>query len=257
MSRDKGVVKRAIVTPDKHAPLHDKKAISVVCQAIELIKPDIYVDLGDLGEWGSVSHWQWSRRKRPPLEFQLPDIEKEISQVNDGLDLIDKVCKESGVKKKILTMGNHELWFDNFVEENPYLQEYTAVNAFKIKDRGYEHHPYGKHVRILGSKLYAYHGGHYSGVNHTRSHVQNLGVNIVYGHTDDSMKSVVTHLDGPKMAHSLGCLCKMEKDFLKNRQTNWTHNVGVLDIFEDGNFNLNVLTIIDGNTSYFGEVISA
>ena len=55
----------------------------------------------------------------------------------------------------------------------------------------------------------------------------------------------------------MGCLCKMEKDFLKNRQTNWTHNVGVLDIYNDGNFNLNVLTIINGVTSFNGELINA
>ena len=63
-----GIVKRAIVTPDKHVPLHDKAAISVVKQAIEIVKPDIYIDLGDLGEWGSASHWQWARKKKPPLE---------------------------------------------------------------------------------------------------------------------------------------------------------------------------------------------
>ena len=37
MNRDKGVVKRAIITPDKHVPLHDVKATSVVLQAIEII----------------------------------------------------------------------------------------------------------------------------------------------------------------------------------------------------------------------------
>ena len=57
------------------------------------------------------------------------------------------------------------------------------------------------------------------------------------------------------MAYSMGCLCKMEKEFLKNRKTNWTHNVGVLDIFENGNFNLNNLTIINGYTSINGKVI--
>ena len=31
---DKGVVKKAIVTPDKHFPLHDEKAINVVKKAI-------------------------------------------------------------------------------------------------------------------------------------------------------------------------------------------------------------------------------
>ena len=35
---NQGVVRRAIVTPDKHFPLADKKAINVVCKSIELVK---------------------------------------------------------------------------------------------------------------------------------------------------------------------------------------------------------------------------
>ena len=53
------VSKRVIVTPDKHFPLHDKKAISVVCKAIELVKPDAYIDLGDTGEWSFFSSHHW------------------------------------------------------------------------------------------------------------------------------------------------------------------------------------------------------
>ena len=34
---NKGVVKTAIVTPDKHFPLHDQKAINVVCKAIKIV----------------------------------------------------------------------------------------------------------------------------------------------------------------------------------------------------------------------------
>ena len=51
--KDKGVIKRAIVTPDKHFPLHDVKSINVLCKTIEIVKPDIYIDLGDVGEWES------------------------------------------------------------------------------------------------------------------------------------------------------------------------------------------------------------
>ena len=57
------------------------------------------------------------------------------------------------------------------------------------------------------------------------------------------------------MAHSMGCLCDMNKEFLKNRSTNWTHNVGIVDIFSDGSFNLNLLTILDGITSINGKLI--
>ena len=42
-------VKIYIVTPDKHFPMADMKAISVVCQAIEIIKPDGSQKLTDSG----------------------------------------------------------------------------------------------------------------------------------------------------------------------------------------------------------------
>tara|TARA_Y100000034_G_scaffold28305_1_gene34042 strand:- start:161 stop:439 length:279 start_codon:yes stop_codon:yes gene_type:complete len=87
----KSVVKRAIVTPDKHFPLADKKAISCLCQSIEIVKPDIYVDLGDIGEWGGASHWQWKKKKRPPLEYQTPFIDQDIKDVNRGMDQIDEL----------------------------------------------------------------------------------------------------------------------------------------------------------------------
>ena len=79
--KDKGVVNRAIVTPDKHFPLHDQKSINVVCKAIEIVKPDIYIDLGDVGEWGAFSAWKYKRKKAPPLEFMVKGVE--------ALNLID------------------------------------------------------------------------------------------------------------------------------------------------------------------------
>ena len=80
--QDKGVVTRVIVTPDKHFPLADKKAISCLTQSIEIVRPDIYIDLGDVGEWHGCSHWQWRKKKRPPLEYQTPFIDKDIKDVN-------------------------------------------------------------------------------------------------------------------------------------------------------------------------------
>ena len=59
----KSVVRRAIVTPDKHFPLADKKAISCLCQAIEIVKPDIYVDLGDVENGKVVLTGNGEKRK--------------------------------------------------------------------------------------------------------------------------------------------------------------------------------------------------
>ena len=80
-SQDKGVIRRVIVTPDKHFPLHDEPAINVVCKAIEMIQPDAYIDLGDVGEWGAFSAWKWKRKTKPPLEYIVPELDKDVEDV--------------------------------------------------------------------------------------------------------------------------------------------------------------------------------
>ena len=174
-----GVIKRAIITPDKHAPIHDKAAINVVKQAIELVKPEIYVDLGDLGEFGSVSHWQWKRKKKPPLEYIMPRVDADIKGVNDLLDEIDKSLDKVNCKEKHICAGNHDEWLDRFVEEHPYL-DYRFEKVCKFKERGYKYHPPGKYLKI--GKLYFYHGHHFGGQYHAANHLRKLGANIMYGH---------------------------------------------------------------------------
>lgn len=246
-----------VVFPDIHFPHQDKKAYGCALNVLREVKPNAFLLMGDAIDGYSVSHWQWKKKKRPPIEYQIPIIDKEIEQGNAGLDEIDSVLEEVGCKKKVFAQGNHELWFDHFVEENPYLDEYTSRKAFKFDERGYEWHPYGEVFKVLGSKLYAYHGGHYMGVSHTRSHVMHLGCNIIYAHTHDSQKATLQHIEGAHMAYSMGCLTDMKKEYLKGRPVNWTHNVGILDIFHNGDFNLVVLDINDGITTYNKKVISA
>ena len=87
---DEGVVKKAIVTPDKHFPLHDVKAINVVKKAIEIVKPDIYIDLGDTGEWEHFSTHYWKGRSAKPMEDLIPLLDSDVNEVNAGMDWIDE-----------------------------------------------------------------------------------------------------------------------------------------------------------------------
>ena len=251
------IKERVVVFPDIHFPNHDEKAFKCALNVIKAVKPTAFLLLGDTIDGESVSHWQWSKKKRPPLEYQLPAIKQEIKEGNKGLDRIDRVLDKVGCKKKQFAQGNHEKWFDHFVEENPYLEHYGSRRAFKFDERGYEWHKYGEVFKVFGSKLHAYHGGHYMGIAHARTHALQLGCNIIYGHTHNSQKSTITHISGSHMAYSMGCLTDMTKDYLKGRPTNWSHNVGLVDILNNGNFNLVVLDINDGITTYNGKIISA
>lgn len=253
---DKGVTKRGIVTPDKHFPLHDEKAINCLLKAINLIKPDFYIDLGDVGEFESVSHWQWKKKKRPPLEYQLPFVEQEVIEVNKGLDRIDEALDKVNCKEKYFTQGNHDEWLDRFVEENPYLTQYKCKKALKINERGYKFYSAGKYLK-MGSLNY-YHGHHFAGVQHTRNHLIRLGANVMYGHHHDLQQSSVTHLDGVKSAWSIGCLKDMTSEknaWLGGRQHNWAHAFAVVDYFDKGLFTVHVINIIEGKTSLWGKLI--
>ena len=251
----KNPVRRAIVTPDKHFPLADMPAINVVCKTIEIVKPDIYIDLGDVGEWHGCSHWQWKKKKRPPIEYQLPSIEKDIVDVNKGMDIIDESLDKVNCKEKYMIEGNHDDWMNRFTDEHPYL-EYRFKDAVNLKDRGYIFYPIGKYLKI--GKLFFYHGHHFGSINHTRNHLVRLGSNIMYGHHHDLQQSSLTHMDGVKSAWSIGCLKDMgdeKNSWLGNRKHNWSHAFSIVDFFENGYFTVHVIQIINGRTSLWGDVI--
>lgn len=250
------LVKKVIVTPDKHFPSHDIPAINCLVKCIKIVKPNAYIDLGDVGEWESVSHWQWRKKKRPPLEYQLPFIEEDIVHVNAGLDIIDETLDKVNCKEKYFIEGNHDDWMNRFVEENPYLRQYLFKDAVKLKDRGYKYYKMGKYLRM--GKLHFYHGHHFAGINHTRNHLLKLGANIMYGHHHDLQQSSVTHIDGVKSAWSIGCLKDMSEDenlWLGGRRHNWSHGFAIVDFFEKGYFTVHVMQIINGKTCLYGKVV--
>ena len=248
-------VKRAIVTPDKHFPLADMPAINVLCKTIEIVKPDMYIDLGDVGEWEGASHWKWKKKKRPPLEYQLPHIEQDIIDVNKGMDQIDESLDKANCKNKHITEGNHDDWMNRFTEEHPYLN-YKFKAAVDLKGRGYRYHPMGKYLKV--GKLYFYHGHHFASMHHARNHLNRLGCNIMYGHHHDVQVASVTNMDGVKSAYSIGCLKDMSSDknaWLNNKKHNWQHAFAIVDFYDKGRFTVDIVQIIEGKAMVWGNLI--
>ena len=253
---DKGVVKRVIVTPDKHFPLHDDKAIKCLVKTIEIVKPDAYVDLGDVGEWSAFSAWKFKRKKAPPLEYLIKDFKKDVKDVNKGMDIIDEALDKANVKERHITEGNHDNWLNYAVDKYPYIPQYRFKEAVKLDERGYKYHPFGKHLKI--GKLYFYHGHQFGGQYHAANHLRKMGCNIMYGHWHDLQQHSMTHMDGPKSAWSIGCLKDMSpkaNDWLDHRNINWAHAFAIVDFYKGGLFTVHIIQIINGKTSLWGELI--
>ena len=254
--KSKGVIERAIVTPDKHFPIHDEKAISVVCQAIELVKPDTYIDLGDTGEWEHFSSHYWKGRSAKPMEDLIPLLDKDVSDVNAGMDIIDKSLDKANCKERHFIQGNHEVWLDKFVVRYPYLKEYTTYNALRLKERGYKYHPYNRKKLLKKGKLNFTHGK-FVPKYHAFKHLDVYGESIMYGHTHDLQRFTKTNAGGTISAWSLGCLKDIEadEDWLSGRLTNWNHAFAIIDWFKGGNYKVEVVEIIKGQTSLWGKLI--
>ena len=250
------IVQRAIVTPDKHFPIHDQKAINVVCKAIEIVKPDTYIDLGDTGEWEHFSTHYWKGRSAKPMEDLIPLLDKDVSDVNEGMDFIDESLDKAGVKERHFIQGNHEVWLDKFVTRYPYLKQYMTANALKLKERGYKYHPYNKKKNLKIGKLNFTHGK-YTTKYHSFKHLDMYGESIMYGHTHDLQRHTKTFAGGTISSWSLGCLKDIEndEDWLGGRLTNWNHAFAIIDFFKGGNFKIEVVEIIKGITSLWGELI--
>ena len=255
-NNDFGVIKRVVVTPDKHFPLHDQKAINVLKKTIEIVKPDAYVDLGDVGEWNAFSAWKFKRRKAPPLEYLIEDFEQDVKDVNRGMDMVDESLDKANCNEKYITEGNHDNWLNMAVEKYPYIPQYKFKNAVNLADRGYTYYPMGKFLKL--GKLFFYHGHQFGAQYHAANHLRKKGCNVMYGHWHDLQQHSVTHHDGAKSAWSIGCLKDMSpkaNDWLQYRDVNWAHAFAIVDFFEKGLFTVHIIQIINGKTCLWGEVI--
>ena len=229
--------KRGIIIPDQHYPLQDNAAVNCVVKAIEKVKPNVFVNLGDVGEWESVSAWKYKDKKLPPLEFQIPIIDEDIRLVNEGLDVWDKVLKKVKCSKY------------------PYMVNYTFERACKIKERGYKYTEYNLPIQI--GKLTFFHGA-YATTYHAKKHLEAYGENVIYGHTHDVQRHTLTKLGGNIAAWSMGCLKDMSHEknrWLKGRLHNWAHAFAIVDWYTNGKFKVEIVEIVDGKTSVWGEII--
>ena len=246
------MLKTAIVIPDRHIPLHDPAACNIVKQAIGIVKPDIFIDLGDFGEWESVSHWKYKKIKRPPLEYQTPLIDEEIELINNEFNDWDKYLKD--VETKIILKGNHEVWLDEFVLAHPYLKyKYSLENALRLKERGFK--VYEHNTPLVIGKLGLIHGA-YTTIYHARRTLEAYGMSMMYAHAHDVQHHNQTKLSGTIGAWAIGCLKDMRSEanqWLRGRLNNWGHAFAIVQWFPNHNFKVEVVNIIKGKTTLWGE----
>ena len=230
-------IRKWLAFGDLHVPSHDMEAIRAMVSFAKDYKPDALLNLGDFCDCESVSHWMKDKR----LSLEGKRVQNEIDETLAISDWFDEQLPT--VKKKVYCAGNHEEWLKMYVDEHPALHGLIDFEQ-DLRDRNWEVVPYNTRYKI--GYLRAFHGLRVN-KHHALATLNDLGVSCIYGHTHDRQEHTISHDDGEKSAQSIGCLCKMNPAYAKNRPKRWVHGFATIDeIIETGEFFIDFVKIIDG-----------
>jgi hypothetical protein len=229
------MTKVAVLIPDVHVPHHDTQALDVVASIInDLPQLDELIFLGDIADFFSVQSHDLM-----PEQISLKDrLSDEVYYTNLFLDEFDKLVDPRGVKKKI-TIGNHSYRLARYIVKNaPQLYEYFDVESlFKLDDRGYEVHQWGRNqlCQILEANAYARHRPYNGGVNCANGSLQKKFITLVAGDTHRVQRVIRKRADKSYIeCISSGCLIDFESPAFAYADTDdWAHGFTIVYQFSE------------------------
>lgn len=231
-------MRRILVLPDIHAPFHDMKAIGSILSYASTQHVDELVQLGDYVDADAVNaHDEGKRRTQEGR--RLID---EYSVANELLDqLTDAVRVKNRGAKLVMLKGNHEWRVDRWVDKHPEVEGLVEVeNGLRLTARGVhwvQSYPYGEAYKM--GKLHAIHGA-YTNKYHAAKHLDEYGINLIYGHVHSIQTASKPGHGGMKTteAISIGCLCDYNLPYLQGRPSKWQHAFAEVHVWDNGNFNV-------------------
>lgn len=246
---EKKPYKIMLVTSDHHVPHHNVPALRAVLKLMDDVKFDINVILGDFYDASVISHWNTNKRKT--LEGKR--LKKDYIVCNTILDEMDKRLPAGAAKHYLF--GNHDgSWFDDLLESMPSLEGMVEpTSQMKLKERGYQTYEYNEIVPF--NRLNLTHGI-YAGGNPIKKHLDELKVNIMFGHTHQlgMQFSSSPARDIAFAGYNTGCMSDLSPDYMKNRPHAWTHGFAIVYLYPNGYFDVNLIRIIQGKFIYAGKI---
>ena len=238
-----------LVTSDHHVPHHNVPAMKAVFKLMDDVKFDINTILGDFYSADLISHWNTNKRRT--LEGQR--LKKDYIVCNQILDEFDKRLPEDAQKHYLF--GNHDgSWFDDLLETLPQLEGIVEpISQMRLKERGYKTYEYNEIVPF--GRLNLTHGI-FAGGNPIKKHLDELKVNIMFGHTHQlgMLFSSSAAREIAFAGYNTGCMADLSPDYMKNRPHAWTHGFAVVYLYPNGYFDVNLIRIIKGRFIYGGKI---
>lgn len=236
---------RMLIVPDCHVPYHHAGAWACVLDVAKRWRPDACVQLGDFASFDSVSSHDHDPKK-------VRNLEEEVEGCNQALNQLDRALKAGGCSRhnKWFLEGNHCTRIDRYVlklapEVRPFIDWRDMLH---LDQRGWRVLPY-KESLALGELRLTHDVGR-AGVNAARQSLQDVGTNIVFGHTH-RLQVVYQGTQAGKrhVGATLGWLGDPEAIDYRHRdlvRRDWQHGFGVVYFLASGEFWLQAVPIVGG-----------
>lgn len=232
---------RVLIMSDMHVPYQDNAAIKAALDYGKQQRVDTIYLNGDIGDFYAVS-----RHDKDPTR----SLKSEIAEIRKMLKHIRGRFPNARIIYKV---GNHEDRMERFLAKHaPVLlgiNEFTIPDILKLSELNIEYVP-SLGLTFMGM-LPVYHGhelpqGMSSPVNPARGIWMRVQESMICGHWHRS--SVHTEKVGVhgkvKSCWSLGCLCHMQPDYAPVNR--WSHGFAIVQINDDGTYEVDNKTIIQG-----------
>jgi len=241
-------IKKALFWPDTHIPHQNEPSCKAILKLMEDEKFDIMSIVGDFMDLGCIGHWD--RNKHRTLE--LKRLKNDYIIGNALLDEIDSRLPKKCEKHYL--DGNHEDWAYDLLEEMPALEGMIEpTSQLQLVERGYNLHKYNELLKL--GRLYVTHGI-YAGANPIKKHLDELKVNILFGHTHTLGMRLSSSIarEIAFAGYNIGAVCDLSPDFMRKRPNSWTHGFAIGYFFPNGYFDVQLIRIVQGKCIVNGKV---
>lgn len=260
-SEDKGKqmprIKTYAVLADIHYPRIDKPTLKAVLSFLDDVKVDGLIYQGDQLDMQQISH---HTKGKPGLRDKAGYLSDIKGFERDVLLPVEARLKKGCEKYWII--GNHEDWEQDLVNEQPELKGLVDhVRLLNLKGRGYNVVPLGHAVRL--GKLNVVHGEGLSGVGNqmgafpAKKAVELYAGNVLaaHSHSPQSFTKICPIERTQKWGAWINCILgNINPQYLRNRPTAWVNGFSVVEVRDDGTFNLYPIYVTKGSFSFAGKL---
>lgn len=242
---------------DLHYPKYCKDTFGTLTHFLEENKVAGFIFGGDQFDNEAISH---HNKNKPYYRERRSYLKDEEGFESEILTPLEKLLPKNATK--VWVTGNHDDWEFQFIEEHPELEGLVnRVQSLKLESRGWEIVELG-HTYKLG-KLNCIHGEWLTGIGNqggnfpAKKAVELMSGNVLAGHTHSAQSftkvSPVEHIQ-KWMAWIAPIGGKVNAGYLKARPTAWVNGIVIIEVQDDGNFNVFPAIVAKGRFCYGGKV---